>query len=488
MKSSIFTLSLLFAFTTAHAQSVAKARVNLGPNINTPDSTESHPVLSPNGKYLYFFRGDLWTKSIFRSEWNGKDGWGKAVEISELDKRGKGEVEFAYPDGNRLVLRGNYGGIAGLFVTDFNGTSWSEPRPIPFEHTLGVFDLDYLDATFSVNGKVMILSNGTKLYLSVLRSSEVWSDPVAISKLNAGTSSYTPFLASDNRTLYFSADGYGTLGGNDIVRTTRLDDSWLDWSTPEDLDSTINSPAWESYFYMSAAGDDAYVASQADGNGDLYRVTIDPKERPNPVALITGTVINAKTKEPLAAEITYDDIEANQNAGEAKTNARDGKYSVVLQYGKKYSIAARAEHFYALSDFLDLTTVSTYQEINQDILMMPMEVGATIGLKNLFFETGKAELQATSFTELDRLCGYLRSYPSLRIQIGGHTDNVGSSGHNYTLSLARVNAVIAYLTSKGIPSNQLTGKGYGQTKPLTTNGTEAGRAKNRRVEFTILAL
>ncbi|MDP4198874.1 MAG: OmpA family protein [Bacteroidota bacterium] len=486
MKSTIVTLSLLFAFTTANAQSVAKARVHLGPNINTANSIESHPVLSPNGKSLFFSRGTLGATHVFRSELNGMNEWGNAVEIPEFDIRGVGEVDYVFPDGNRVVLSGHYRDTDGVFVSDYNGTTWTEPTPIQFEHTIAKWFSP--NATFSTNGKVMILSNNTKLSASFLRSNGIWSDPVAIPELNAGLLSYTPFLAADDRTLYFSANGYGTLGGNDIVRTTRLDDSWLKWSRPEDLDNTINSPDWESYFYMSAAGDDAYVYSRAVGNGDIYRVTIAAKARPNPVALITGTVINAKTKEPLAAEITYDDIESNQNAGVAKTNAHDGKYNVVLHYGKKYSLAARAEHFYALSDVLDLTTVSTYQEISKDILMMPMEVGETIGLHNLFFETNKAELQPASFTELDRLVGIVHSNPSLRIQIGGHTDNVGSSDHNYTLSLARVNAVIAYLTRKGIPSNQLTGKGYGQTKPVTTNATEEGRAQNRRVEFTILAL
>lgn len=480
------TFLAVLCCSSLFAQEKNHQRVNLGPKINTPDKKEIQAILSPNGKRLYFSREiEGLDYDVYCSDMDKQGQWKKAVPIRELNNSSRNSVNYVYPDGNRLILSGSYSDKQGLFTSTYSGSEWSAPVPLSFEKEPDKWENQ--NASLTTNGKVMVISNKADLFVSFLKPNNLWTEPYPIKALNTAGYEYTVFLASDDKTLYFSSNGYKTIGSNDIQKTTRLDDTWQKWSPPEDLDSTINSAGWESYFSMSAAGDDAYVYSLEEGNGDLFRIPMTAATKPNPVAVISGTVINAKTKSPLAAEITYDDMLTNQNAGTAQSNATDGTYTVVLQYGKKYSLAAQADKFYALADVLDLTEVSSYQEIHKDILMMPMEVGETVRLNNLFFEYNKSELKPESFSELDRLVTILAGAPKLKIEISGHTDNVGPAEYNDKLSLDRVNAVIAYLTGKNINTSRLTGKGYGKSKPIATNETEEGRAVNRRVEFTILS-
>ncbi len=107
-------------------------------------------------------------------------------------------------------------------------------------------------------------------------------------------------------------------------------------------------------------------------------------------------------------------------------------------------------------------------------------------LKNVFFETGKYELQPLSYPELNRLVELLNQTPEMRIELSGHTDNVGLAAANQTLSVNRAKAVYNYLIAQGINANRLSYKGYGDTRPVAPNTTDEGRAANRRTEFTIL--
>ena len=99
------------------------------------------------------------------------------------------------------------------------------------------------------------------------------------------------------------------------------------------------------------------------------------------------------------------------------------------------------------------------------------------------FDTGKAVIKADSFSQLDQVVTALKSSPELKLEVGGHTDNVGSADANLTLSDARAKSVMKYLSDKGIAAGRLSAKGYGQTKPVADNRSDDGRAKNRRVEL-----
>jgi outer membrane protein OmpA-like peptidoglycan-associated protein len=127
---------------------------------------------------------------------------------------------------------------------------------------------------------------------------------------------------------------------------------------------------------------------------------------------------------------------------------------------------------------------STYEK---NIPLQPIEVNASIVLNNIFFETKKYELDPKSQIELDRLVQLLNDNPTVKIEIGGHTDNVGKPADNLTLSNNRAKSVVTYLISKGIAAQRLVAKGYGETKPVADNKTEDGRAKNRRTELKVIS-
>jgi outer membrane protein OmpA-like peptidoglycan-associated protein len=119
--------------------------------------------------------------------------------------------------------------------------------------------------------------------------------------------------------------------------------------------------------------------------------------------------------------------------------------------------------------------------------MQPVAVGETVVLRNIFFETDKYDLLPESKAELGKLIAFLAKNVSMRIEIGGHTDNVGSDSHNITLSQNRAKAVYDYLVTNGISAEKLTYKGYGKTMPISSNDTPEGRAKNRRTEFKVIS-
>jgi outer membrane protein OmpA-like peptidoglycan-associated protein len=200
--------------------------------------------------------------------------------------------------------------------------------------------------------------------------------------------------------------------------------------------------------------------------------------------LISGRVINKKTGDAFAnSALLKITVEGTSSAPELDRSS--GKYSVSLSTERSYTISANAPGFYPIYETLDLVN-STESEITKDLYIVPVEVGQSIRLNNVFFESGKAKLKKESYPELQRVVSFLEDNSDLKIEISGHTDNVGDASTNQRLSLARAKAVAAYIISKGIKASRLVSQGYGFERPVTSNATEAGRSQNRRVEFTIL--
>ncbi|MEM8894348.1 MAG: OmpA family protein, partial [Bacteroidota bacterium] len=154
--------------------------------------------------------------------------------------------------------------------------------------------------------------------------------------------------------------------------------------------------------------------------------------------------------------------------------------------GKQYAFRGEKEGYYPVSEYLDVRELSAYQEIKEDLHMAPLEVGQTIRINNIFFELDKSELRQESFEELNLLVRILENNPDIRIELGGHTDSQGSDSYNLQLSTDRAASVRTYLSEKGISTDRLVSKGYGEGKPVASNDTQEGQALNRRVEFTIL--
>ncbi len=215
---------------------------------------------------------------------------------------------------------------------------------------------------------------------------------------------------------------------------------------------------------------------------------------------LEGSLLNATTKLPIdvPAEVIIKDLKTGADILRTQSDSVDGYYRMTLPVGFQYGIFAKAQDYKYISinqnvdtRLVDKKTKSRTGEVEEilfrrDLLLIPFEVGGKVLANNLFFESKKADLQSESFSELDQMVQMFQDLPTLILEIGGHTDNVGSPAGNQKLSEARANTVRTYLISKGVATNRVTAKGYGEAKPITTNDTDEGRATNRRVEFIIL--
>lgn len=480
-------------------------------HVNT-SYTEILPVISPDGKTLYFIRSDHPTNN--KGSYSSQDVWvadisggienatAKRLPTDPFNSQTYNMIAGVSPDGNTMLIKGVFnkdGSISrGYSFIYRTKDGWTKPEAINIKDYTEMTKGDYIGAYWTQDGKHIILSMSTvdgkneqDLFVTHLQDDGTWSKPVSLGSTINGSSTdeHSPFMASDGKTLYYSSNRDGGLGSNDIWMVQRQDETWTNWSEPVNLGSDVNTDSWDAYYTIDAQGKYAYKASDKNSKGkeDIVRIQLKEEVQPDPVVLITGKVLNKKTNEPLESTIDYNGLIDGKNYGIARTNPATGEYTIVLPYGVNYDFTANASGFIGISENLDLTSVGEYQEIRRDLYLVPIEVGATVRLNNIFFETGKADLKTESYVELNRVIEFLQQNPNVKIELSGHTDNVGNADFNKSLSQKRADAVMAYLVSKGIDPSRLEAKGYGMEKPVADNATDEGKAMNRRVEFTILS-
>ncbi|NQY11373.1 MAG: OmpA family protein [Flavobacteriales bacterium] len=249
----------------------------------------------------------------------------------------------------------------------------------------------------------------------------------------------------------------------------------------------VNTNDFDSNFGISAKGDYGYLVryTHSYGEGDIFQIPLDKELQPDPVVLILGKVYNAITKEPMSAEIIYEFLPDGTTAEQTRAAGGAGDYKIVLPYGSKYGFSAKAKGFYPQSNNIDLIAKKEYAEITRDLYLVPIEKGAIVKLNNIFFNQGSANVIPSSIPELERMVEMLIENPAVKIEIACYTDNVGSTASNLSLSKDRASAIVAYLVSKKVLEDNLTTKGYGETKPIDTNAMAAGRANNNKIVMKI---
>jgi outer membrane protein OmpA-like peptidoglycan-associated protein len=320
----------------------------------------------------------------------------------------------------------------------------------------------------------------------------------------------------DGKTMYFSSQGHDNMGGYDIFKSEFVNGKW---GKPINLGYPINGPDDDVFFVVSGSGNRAYFSSSKQGgygDKDIYKITfLGPEKQPllstedqllamiaNPISnlkteaaleiktakltILKGIITDAKNGKELEAAIDLIDNDKNEVLATFKSNSATGKYLVTLPSGKNYGIAVKKDGYLFHSENFNLPDNADYQEFNKDVALKKIEVGSVIVLRNIFFDFDKATIRPESANELDRLIKLLQDNPTLKIELGSHTDSKGSDEYNMKLSDNRSKSVVDYLITKGIPAGRLVAKGYGETKPIDTNDTDAGRQNNRRTEFKIL--
>ncbi|MBU3698932.1 MAG: OmpA family protein [Candidatus Kapabacteria bacterium] len=463
------------------------------------------PVISPDGRTLYLCRKgspdniggggeDIWVSEL------REDGtWGPAVNIGGvLNNRGNNSVCSISPDGKTMLLLDAYSDpsarLRSVAISQRASSGWSVPRPVDIADYSN--DSKYSEFCLSNDGEALIMaiqrsdSRGSRdLYVSLRKKDGTYASPLNLgSVINSSGQEATPFLASDDASLYFATDGRPGYGAFDVFVSRRLDSTWTNWSEPENLGPTINSEDWDLSYTIPADGKFAYFVSYVDTlSGDIFRVRLPEKVRPRPVVLLSGRVLNMKSKGPVAADIVYVNLATGSEVGRARSADGTGEYTITLPAGVSYGLRAEARDFVAVSENIDLTSYTEYAERQRDLELLPLEKGVVIELKNIFFDRKLATLRPESTTELQQLVSLMRDNPTIKIEVSGHTDAMGKDSDNQQLSEDRASAVKDYVvTVGGVSPLRISARGYGETRPVASNDTDEGRAKNRRVEFTIL--
>ena len=429
-------------------------------------------------------------------------------------------------DGQRLLIFKEEDGNTDVYESELNGKYWGEVnRKMGKKSRGGNTDKNETFASFDPPDiKVYYITDGghsgnKNIYFSGVMNRErnIWGKGQSAGVVNTKFQEGSVYIHPDGKTMYFSSKGHNTLGGYDIF-VSYVDDLGH-WGKPINLGYPINTPYDDLFYSATASGRYAFIASnRAGGKGglDIYKVTYWGADKPmtadfedqlmasiaspvsdNSVAepitveeksltVFKGKILDAITKNSIAADIEITINSTGEVYTTLKSNSSTGKFLLSLPAGKNYGISVVAEGYLFHSENFDLPKGDGFNLVNKDIELKNIKVGSNITLRNVFFNSGKWDVKSDSYAELDRLVALLSDIPSLKIEISGHTDNVGSVSFNKLLSQRRADAVVNYLAGKGVDKKRLSAKGYGQSKPVDSNNTAEGRALNRRTEFEII--
>ncbi|HEV7231923.1 MAG TPA: OmpA family protein, partial [Bacteroidia bacterium] len=325
------------------------------------------------------------------------------------------------------------------------------------------------------------------IYVSTLNENGEFGIPVKLNdKINTPGKEQSVFIHPDNMTLYFSSDGHPGMGGLDIYMSKRQPDG--DWGEPVNLGYPINTCADENSILADPRGTLAYFASDRPGGFgklDLYSFELPANVQPEKITYFKGKVYDAVTKKPLQASFELIDL-GTQKSLYTSLSERSGEFFLTLTANKNYALNVTKPGYLFYSDnFAMKESLDKSKPFEMDVPLQPIDTGKSIVLKNVFFATAKFDLEPESKAELNKLVSFMNLNKTLKIELSGHTDDVGDKKKNITLSLNRAKSVYEYLIANGIAKERMTYKGYGDGKPVVPNDSPEHRQMNRRTEFRI---
>ena len=493
--------------------------ISMDSSINT-SAQEYFPCLTADGETMIFTRREKSDEDFFYSKKiNGK--WQKALSMTSVNTQGNEGAETISADGKTLVFTAcdrQFGlGSCDLYVSEFIDKKWSSPKNMGVNINSKSWDSQ---PALSADGRTIYFSSSRP---GGLGNNDIWTsqkqaDGTWVTAQNLGApintqkSDQFPFIHQDGETFYYVTDGYAGMGGLDLFYSKK-DDSNA-WKKPVNMGFPINTKGDEIAFIVSVDGKSAYFASDnKDIKAKMAKPILSPKDifdidiytfdlyeaaRPKPVTYIKGNVFDAKTLQKLRAKAEIIDLATGKIFASAIADGQ-GEFLICLPIGKNYALNVNRKNYIFYSDNFALTENNTSgKPFVLDIPLLSIEktvatntptpmIGKAIVLKNIFFETGSAKLKIESTSELNRLKAMLEENMNLKIQINGHTDNIGNDTDNMSLSLNRAKSVYDYLVKEKIDANRLIFKGFGKNIPIETNDTTEGKQANRRTEFQVIA-
>jgi len=503
---------------------------NAGSGVNSP-YPEYGPVISADESVMLFTsRRDNSTggqkdpetggffEDVYQSTRLANGQWSPARNLgTPINSDGHDATVGLAPDAQRLLVYVEDNG-GDLQEAELRGAEWRKPQKLGSRINSRGHESS---AAYSPDGRTLYFVSDKEGGLGSRDIYKITIDGRGPAQ-NLGPVINTPygeegvFLHPDGKTMYFSSEGHNSMGGYDIFKSVYENGQW---SKPENLGWPINTPDDDVFFVISASGRHGYYSSFRDdglGSKDIYQITFLGAEKPPvlsqedqllasraqpvketllaaavPIAtaqvtILKGTVTDEATKQPLEATIDVVDNVLNQIIASFRANGQSGRYLVSLPSGVNYGIVVKQDGYLFHSENFDLPTGAAYAEVVKDIALKKLDLGVKVVLNNIFFDFDKATLRPESTAELERLQKLLIETPALRLEISGHTDNVGKADYNQDLSQRRAKAVVDYLTQHDIPASRLTFTGYGDTQPVAPNTTKPGRQLNRRTEFKVI--
>ena len=478
------------------------------PSVTADEQTLIITVLKPRDEQLFmekelpksalFFQEDF-----FYSYRDDNGNWSRRFALEgDINTDGNEGAQSLSADGNMMFFtacgRSDGRGSCDIYFSRKTGSGWSAPV------NLGMpLNTPYWESqpSFSSDGKTLyFVSNrpggrGDKdIWMATSEKYNPEGIPIFGSPVNLGANINTtgeensPFIHHDNKTLYFSSDGHGGMGEQDIFFSRRNSDG--EWQMPVNVGYPINTQGDEMGFIVNARGDRAYFSSdgmmEGRKNKVIYTFELPEPIRPDPVSYVKGRVFDIETGETLPADFELKNLGNGKTVVESRSN-QSGQFLVCLPLGGRYAFKAAHPGYMFYSGHFDLENeYSVFKPYQLDIGLYPIRTGAKTTLENIFFETDSYELKEESLVELEGLYSFLRDNPEVRILIGGHTDNQGNAAYNQRLSENRAKSVYNHLVNRGIDAKRLEYKGFGLSMPVADNSTPEGRARNRRTEVTIL--
>ncbi len=410
--------------------------------LNTLNNEGAHTI-SADGKVLYF------------------------TACNRIDGYGSCDIYRSYKKGNVWTKAEN--------VKELNSESWdSQP-------------------TLSADGKTIYFSSARSgnmdIYESQLSNNGKWNKPTRLpNNINTAKSELTPFIHPDGKTLFFASDGHGGMGKYDIFYSKKINDTL--WSDPINIGYPINTNKDDAFLFVNAKGDKAFFASEMAGSYggyDIYMFDFPQNIITNPVTYFKGLVLDITNNKPVINAVA-ELISLRDGLSKVKVKTDyDGTFTLPLPTGEIYALNVSADNYLFYSEHIELLEArDSLHPFIKYIFLKPIQKNQTMVLNNILFDFDKATLKPESYIELEKLYKFLSENPNLIIEIGGHTDNIGTKEYNQILSEKRAKAVYDYLITKNINANRLKYKGYGDTMPIADNSTEEGRQLNRRTEIKIL--
>ncbi len=465
-------------------------------NINT-ELREYYPVVSADGRYLYFTRQErlstgelheeLWFSEWQKGEWSIPYKLNKRINTPANEGAPSLTADGKYLYYTQCELDEGFGGC-DIYRVQRIGNNWGPPENIgPTINTKA----KETQPSLSADGQYLYFASSRPggfgkidLWVSKKQDDDTWGIPTNLGpSINTPGMDERPFLHPDGRTLYFASDGHPGFGGLDVFFTKK---EFGKWTTPTNMGPPLNNYNDQTGLTVSTDGGKGFYATGdfVLGNDlNIYAFDMPEHGRPEESIILYGKVTDAIHQNGLMATIQASDKKSGELLYQTQTDD-NGSFVLSLPSEREVTITTISSGFLLKEDELKVNAKTVPLKID----LQPLQKGQSLVLNNIYFAKNEADILPSSINALAQLHRFLKANPKTGIEIEGHTDNTGTPTFNLKLSQARAKSVHDELIKMGISSSQLQFKGYGETRPVAENTTDKGRAMNRRTQVVILDL